>query len=130
MGMFSNIFTWWHGPGLGTWLFSRRHGTEVGRDGFGNIYYTGAPGPDGVPRRWVIYNGPPEASRIPPEWYLWLHKTIDTTPAEAPLKARVWEKPWTPNATGTPAAHAPSGALSSTGTRARAIGDYEAWTPD
>ena len=73
----------------------------------GNIYYVARAGRR--ERRWVIYNGEPEASRVPPEWHLWLHKTVDTTPDEAPLKARVWEKPWVPNLTGTPAAHRPSG---------------------
>lgn len=130
MGLFSNLFTWWHGPSLGTQLFSRRAGREVGRDGFGNVYFASKAETKGVQRRWVMYSGVPEASRIPPEWYLWLHKTIDTTPAEAPLKPRVWEQPWTPNATGTAAAYAPSGSLLSAAKRARAIGDYEAWTPD
>lgn len=119
----SSIFTWWHGPGFGTRLSTWRTGAEVGRDDQGNVYYGSKAG-----RRWVIYNGPPEASRIPPEWYLWLHKTVDALPSE--VTPRVWEKPWVPNLTGTPAAHAPSGALSVTGKRARATGDYEAWTPE
>ncbi|MGI4879866.1 MAG: NADH-ubiquinone oxidoreductase subunit NDUFA12 family protein, partial [Janthinobacterium lividum] len=88
------------------------------------------PGAGGEQRRWVIYNGVPEASRIPPEWHLWLHKTVSTTPEERPLKPRVWEKPWIPNATGTPTAHAPSGSLAVTTQRARATGDYEAWSPE
>jgi NADH:ubiquinone oxidoreductase subunit len=127
MGL-GSIFTWWHGPGLGTRLVGWRTGREVGRDGYGNIYYVSRAGRR--PRRWVIYNGDPEASRIPPEWHLWLHKTVDTTPDEAPLKARVWEKPWVPNLTGTPAAHRPSGSLAVTATRARTTGDYEAWSPE
>ena len=121
----TSIFTWWHGPGLGTRWFTSRRGTEVGRDAQGNVYYGSKNG-----RRWVIYNGAPEASRVPPEWYLWLHKTIDTLPSELPMKPRVWEKPWVPNLTGTPAAHAPSGSLAVTGKRARATGDYEAWSPE
>jgi len=129
MGLFSNPFTWWNAATFGTQLFTRRFGREVGRDVQGNIYYVSKGQPE---RRWVIYNGVPEASRVPPEWHLWLHKTVDTTPAELPMKPRVWEKPWVPNATGTPLAHAPSGSLSVTrsGTRARTTGDYQAWTPD
>ena len=128
-----DYFTWWKGPTPGTRWVTRRTGEEVGRDEQGNIYYTskaGATRLNGVARRWVIYNGTPEASRIPPEWHLWLHKTIDTTPAERPMKPRIWEKPWVPNATGTALAHTPSGSLQSTGIRARATGDYEAWVPD
>ena len=129
MGLFSNPFTWWNAATFGTQLFTRRFGREVGRDAQGNVYYVSKAVPE---RRWVIYNGVPEASRVPPEWQMWLHKTVDTTPDEAPLKPRIWEQPWLPNATGTPAAHAPSGSLAMThsGTRAKTTGDYEAWTPD
>jgi NADH:ubiquinone oxidoreductase subunit len=128
MGLFSNIFTWWHGPGMGTWLFTRRLGSEVGRDEQGNIYYRHGVGR--AQRRWVIYNGVPEASRIPPDWHLWMHKTIDVPPSEQPLAPRIWEKPWSPNPTGTPAAYLPAGALARGGQRAKATGDYRAWTPD
>ena len=38
MGLFSNLFTWWHGPGMGTVLFTRG-ASEAGRDDQGNIYY-------------------------------------------------------------------------------------------
>jgi NADH:ubiquinone oxidoreductase subunit len=127
MGMFSNIFTWWHGPGIGTALFTRRRGTEVGRDDAGNVYYRHGNGAG--ERRWVIYNGVPEASRIPPEWHLWMHRTTVLPPSERPLTPRVWERPWTPNATGTAAAHLPSGSLDAGGKRARTTGDYRAWVP-
>lgn len=123
-----SIFTWWHGPGLGTRIMTRRHGEEVGRDGAGNIYYRRGKG--AAERRWVIYNGAPEATRIPPEWHAWMHKTTALPPTEAPVAPRVWEVPWTPNATGTVAAHVPSGSLEAGGRRARATGDYRAWTPD
>ena len=131
MGLLQNIFTWWHGPGLGTRIMTRRTGTEVGRDGEGNIYYrSGTPGSAGE-RRWVIYNGTPEATRIPPEWHGWMHKTVALPPTEAPpVTPRIWERPWTPNATGTRAAHVPSGSLDAGGQRAKATGDYRAWTPE
>ncbi len=128
MGLFSNLFTWWHGPGIGTVLFTRRHGREVGRDGEGNVYYRSGSGAS--ERRWVIYNGIPEATRIPPDWHLWMHKTVAQPPTEAPLVPRIWEKPWSPNATGTIAAHVPAGSLDAGGKRARATGDYRAWSPD
>lgn len=130
MGLFSNIFTWWHGPGVGTQLFTRRHGEEVGRDEQGNIYYRSRGGRGRDERRWVIYNGVPEASRVPPDWHLWLHKTIVAPPSEQPLTTRVWEKPWSPNPTGTSQAYMPSGALERGGQRAKAVGDYRAWSPE
>ena len=33
-------------------------------------------------RRWVIYNGYAEASRIPPSWHGWMHHTVDVPPTE------------------------------------------------
>jgi NADH:ubiquinone oxidoreductase subunit len=126
MGLLKSLFTWWDGPTIGTRWMTRRHGVEVGRDLEGNIYYASKAGD----RRWVIYNGDNEASRVPPEWHLWLHKTIDTPPSKAPPSVKSWEKPWVPNTTGGADAHAPSGALQRGGRRARATGDYEAWTPD
>ncbi len=128
MGLLLNIFTWWHGPGLGTRITTWWTGKEVGRDSQGSIYYRSGAGRK--ERRWVIYNGVPEASRIPPEWHSWMHKTVSLPPSEAPLLLRVWEIPWTPNATGTLAAHVPAGSLDAGGKRAKATGDYRAWTPE
>jgi NADH:ubiquinone oxidoreductase subunit len=126
MGLLKSLFTWWDGPTIGTRWMTMRQGVEVGRDHEGNVYYRSKTGD----RRWVIYNGDNEASRVPPEWHLWLHKTIQSPPSEVPPVVKSWEKPWTPMATGSADAHAPSGALQRGGRRARATGDYEAWTPD
>jgi len=120
------IFTWWDGATIGTQLHTRRNGRQVGTDSDGNIYYEAKQGG----RRWVIYNGPAEASRVPPEWHGWLHRTVDTPPTESNVPARTWQKPHISNPTGTPLAHVPKGALSAGGERARATGDYEAWTPN
>ncbi|WP_448585474.1 NADH:ubiquinone oxidoreductase subunit NDUFA12 [Thermaurantiacus sp.] len=125
MGLWSMLFRWWDGPTLGTALFTRRHGQEVGRDGAGNIYYQSKDGR----RRWVIYAGENDASRVPPEWHLWLHHTRASPPTEAPLPQRAWERPWRPNPTGTPAAELPPGALAAGGRRPPARADYRAWRP-
>src|SRR3546814_7748484 len=77
-------------------------------------------------RRWVIYNGPAEASRVPPEWHGWLHRTTDVLPEDAPIQPKSWEKPHVPNMTGTALAYAPKGSLSLAGERDRSTGDYEA----
>jgi NADH:ubiquinone oxidoreductase subunit len=114
---------------LGTWLFTKLHGRQVGTDAAGNIYYTQRrPRPGGGrTRRWVMYAGLPEASDVPPEWHAWLHYTTDAPLPEGPRLP--WQKPHLPNETGTPLSYRPPGHDYEGGTRARATGDYEAWTP-
>ncbi|TGX55569.1 NADH:ubiquinone oxidoreductase subunit NDUFA12 [Sphingomonas gei] len=129
MSLNRNPFTWWNGATLGTW-FGLRGKTKVGEDALGNIYWAGGKDPNGITRRWVIYNGPNDASRVPPEWFSWLHHQIDAAPDQALPAPRNWEKPAEPNHTGTRLAYRPSGALEAGGQRARSTGDYEAWTPD
>jgi NADH:ubiquinone oxidoreductase subunit len=125
MGLLASIFTWWDGATLGTRLFSRRFGSRVGQDALGNVYFAAKKGG----KRWVIYNGANDASRVPPEWHGWLHHTIDELPDEALPPARIWEKPAVANQTGTVDAYRPAGALEKGGRRAAATGDYEAWSP-
>jgi NADH:ubiquinone oxidoreductase subunit len=124
MGFFKNLFTWWEGASTGTALFSRRHGSRVGEDGEGNAYF------EGKGRRWVIYKGSNDVSRVPPEWYAWLTRQIDDVPDKALPPAPKFLKPATPNLTGTGGAYRPAGALERGGQRAAASGDYQPWTPD
>jgi len=136
MGILSKIFTWWDGATIGTALDSARHGEHVGTDSAGNRYYRAKrPYPKGHPfagreRRWVIYEGANDASRVPAEWHGWLHGTFDGVPESFLPPPRIWEVDYTPNATGTPQAYRPQGALEKGGIRARATGDYEAWSPE
>ena len=129
MGILASIFTWWNGATLGT-RFGLRGMTRVGDDELGNVYYEGKPRTDGRNQRWVIYQGSNDASRVPPEWFSWLHHQIDAVPAVAMPPARAWQKPMVPNMTGTPLAYRPQGALEKGGRRAQVTGDYEAWTPE
>ncbi len=39
MGLFSEIFIWWHGQTMGTRFYTWRKGRLVGEDGQGNRYY-------------------------------------------------------------------------------------------
>lgn len=131
MSILAKIFTWWNGATIGTALWSWRNGEKVGTDAQGNAYFRGrkAHG-DGRERRWVIYNGANDASRVPPEWHGWLHGSFDGVPESNLPPARIWEADYTSNATGTAAAYRPAGALERGGKRASASGDYEAWSPD
>lgn len=130
MGIFKNIFTWWEGATFGTAMGTWAGGERVGSDALGNVYYQAKRERDGRRRRWVMYKGTNDASRVPPEWHGWLHNTIDSVPDEGLPPARAWEKPGTPNLTGTADAYRPAGALEAGGRRALATGDYEAWSPD
>jgi NADH:ubiquinone oxidoreductase subunit len=126
MGFLKQIFTWWDGATIGTSLHVRRNGRKVGTDALGNVYYQAKKGG----RRFVIYNGPNDASRIPPDWFSWLHHQIDGLPDEALPPAPKFLLEPSGNRTGTPEAYKPAGALERGGQRAAASGDYEAWTPD
>jgi len=131
MGFFSKLFTWWDGATVGTALFSAMNGERVGTDAQGNAYFrskkkTG----DGREKRWVIYEGANDASRVPAEWHGWLHGQYVELPESHLPPPKIWEADYTPNATGSAAAYRPQGALERGGKRAKASGDYEAWTPD
>lgn len=103
----------------------------VGRDITGNKYYK-AKARKGYKRerRWVIYKGRPEATKVPPEWHGWLHHQTDVIPSgnEKSFR-RSWQKPHKPNMTGTNQAYRPPGHVLAGGQRDKATGDYEAWTP-
>ncbi|WP_108261043.1 NADH:ubiquinone oxidoreductase subunit NDUFA12 [Mangrovicoccus ximenensis] len=116
--------TWWNGQTLGTKIFTSRHGRKVGEDAQGNIFYQSEDGK----RRWVIYNGEAEASRVSPDWHGWLHHTWDEPPPDRPLAHKPWEKPHTENLTGTVMAYAPAGSIRQPAPAARS--DYDAWSPE
>lgn len=122
------VLTWWNGSTVGTDLFTRRFGRLVGQDQFGNRYYEGKVAPLGD-RRWVIYNGPVEASRIPPGWHGWIHHTVDVPPAAEDYLSHEWEKPPRPNLTGTARAYRPEGSALGPGHRKTPLREYEPWTP-
>ncbi|WP_199555607.1 NADH:ubiquinone oxidoreductase subunit NDUFA12 [Sandaracinobacteroides hominis] len=124
-----NLFTWWTGSTFGTWLKTVRFGTEVGRDADGNVYFEDRDGKSRTGRRWVIYAGSTDSSRVPPEWHLWLHHTRAEAPSQVPLPVKAWERPWRPNPTGSDRAELPKGALAAGGKRAPAAADYRPWTP-
>ncbi|HAJ90145.1 MAG TPA: NADH:ubiquinone oxidoreductase subunit NDUFA12 [Rhodospirillaceae bacterium] len=104
---------------------------KIGQDSEGNTYYE-AKARKGYnhPRRWVIYKGDAEPSRVPPEWHGWLHYQTDEFPADsAPSYRRDWQKPPKANMSGTAVAYHPPGHLLAGGHRDSATGDYEAWVP-
>ena len=79
-------------------------------------------------RRWVLYAGEPEASKVPPAWHAWLHYTTAEPPKPDAPKPR-FEQPHQPNLTGTELAYHPQGSVLSDTPRAKGTGDYEPWRP-
>jgi NADH:ubiquinone oxidoreductase subunit len=101
-------------------------GERVGEDEFGNKYYR-EKGPESLKeRRWVIYKGMAEASKVPAEWHGWLHHTTLVPPTIEQRERWPWEKNALPNLSGTPYAYHPPGWG---GKRNKVTGDYLAWEP-
>jgi NADH:ubiquinone oxidoreductase subunit len=122
----AGIFIWWHGQTLGTRFVAWRYFDQVGVDEEGNTYHREKKGH----RRWVLYNGPAETTRIPPGWYAWMHHRTDVLPTDSGYVPHSWEKPHQANLTGTPLAYRPDGSLLKSGERPKVSGDYDAWSPE
>ena len=100
-------FTWWNGTTWGTHVYTWRRGGFVGEDEFGNRYYEAKGAlidPSvGPRRRWVVYNGEIDPSKVPPGWRGWLAFTAEIAPSQELYQPRPWQLPHLPNRTGTPA---------------------------
>lgn len=103
----------------------------VGQDSAGNKYYKAKPRKGYKrERRWVMYHGAPEATKIPPEWHGWMHHQTDVVPSgDKKSFRRKWQKPHQQNMTGTAQAYRPPGHILKGGKRDSATGDYVAWSP-
>ena len=112
-----------------TWL----RGEFVGEDEFGNRYYRTKGARDRASeRRWALYSGPAEPTRVPPGWHAWLRGTLERPPSERPLPAPRWEKEYQPNLTGTDRAYYPPGSIRRGGERPAGPptgSGYEPWRP-
>ena len=95
------IFTWWNRQTLGTFLKTLFTGTFVGKDKFGNKYYKNK-----KDERWVIYSKEVEATKIPADWFHWMHHTNDKVPSENDSKYN-WQKEHSENRTGTSKSYKP-----------------------
>ena len=115
------IFTWWHKQTLGTFIYTLFTGKIIGRDQFGNKYYSNSKG-----RRWVIYKDNIESSKIPPNWHSWIHFLKINKPSTGEKKFS-WQKQYEENLTGTARAYKPEGSLTS-GLK-KNMKKYEIWKP-
>ena len=103
MNFFKIIFSWWNSQTFGTFLQTMVFGNIVGEDQFGNKYYQSKAG-----KRWIIYKGEIDASKIPLEWYSWIHFTPNRIEKNHDLKKYEWQKPHQSNLTGTNKAYYPN----------------------
>jgi NADH:ubiquinone oxidoreductase subunit len=123
---------------VGTRIMTWLRGEQVGTDSFGNRYFRDKSkrklerggGRFSREKRWVIYKGEAEGSRVPAEWHAWLHHTVNDIPADGGKPKYAWQKPHQPNLTGTPDAYRPPGSLVRGGHRSPTTSDYEAWKPE
>ena len=113
------IFTWWHRQTVGTFIYTLFTGKLVGKDEFGNKYYSNSKG-----KRWVIYTNRVESSKIPPEWHLWIHFLTNNKPSNNLIKFK-WQKKHEENLSGTAKAHKPDGSL--TFDSKKNMKKYETW---
>ena len=101
--LFKKIFTWWNRDTFGTRLKTIFFGKFVGKDNFGNKYYESKDG-----KRWVIYSGEIDASKISNDWYSWMHFTKNKIEFKTNIKKYNWQKPHSENKTGTSKAYHPN----------------------
>ena len=95
------FFTWWNRQTIGTFLKTLFTGKLVGKDKYGNKYYKNKDD-----KRWVIYSGHIEATKITSDWFLWIHHTVDKDP-ENDDKRYQWQKDQLENKTGTKDSYKP-----------------------
>ena len=75
----------------------------IGSDHYGNKYYESK-----KRKRWVIYANEIDASKIPVEWYSWIHFMPNKIENIHKLEKHQWQKPHQPNLTGTESAYYPN----------------------
>jgi len=84
-------------------FFIKINSKKVGFDEFGNQYFEKKNG-----KRFVIYNGLAEATKIPFEWHGWMHYSTSEIPTKLETNKFYWQKTHTPNLTGTKNSYSPT----------------------
>ena len=101
MNFLGKIFTWWNGATIGTHWWAMPAASTSAPMRRATSTTARRPAEGARERRWVIYDGANDASRVPSEWHGWLHGAFDDVPESHLPPARIWEADFTPNATGT-----------------------------
>ena len=100
--LIKEIFTWWNRQTLGTRIFTFFFGKFVGEDDLGNKYYESK-----NKKRWVIYKNEIDATKIPNEWYSWIHFMNNKIENLHILNKFDWQKPHQSNLSGSDEAYNP-----------------------
>jgi NADH dehydrogenase len=93
---------------------------SVGCDEFGNQYFISKNN-----KRFVIYRGIAEPTKIPCEWHGWIHYTTNDTPMHVNTHKYSWQKIHLPNLTGTKNSYSPR---NSNSIKTNSI--HKAWEPN
>ena len=111
-------------------LYTFFYGHFVGSDNQKNKYYCNSKDFNDIEsKRWVIFKGVIDATKIPPHWHAWLHKSIDIPPIDYNHKYE-WQKDHKQNMTGTDQAYFPdSHPLSKSHNPKEIKREYEPWSP-
>lgn len=104
---------------LGLLLYTKLFGRYIDADIFGNSYYQTRNSKK--IKRWIIYNGLYDPSKIPAEWHAWLSFNKDSPPKRN-------QKNWIPNTTGTNFAQ--NQITSIENIPQTALNYYDSWSPD
>ena len=118
--MIKQIFTWWNSQTVGTFIYTTFFGKFKGTDQFGNKYYQNNKG-----KRWVIYKGEINASKITSDWHSWIHGTSVDIPTKNQEKKFTWQKPHKDNKTGTKESYKPN----KISKNSKKFKKYESWKP-
>ena len=119
--MIKQIFTWWHSQTIGTFLYTIFFGKLVGKDESGNKYYESRK----KDKRWVVYKGEINASKITSDWHSWIHYTSNIKPVEKNYNKYPWQKPHLENKTGTNESYKPN----KISKKSKDFKKYETWKP-
>jgi NADH:ubiquinone oxidoreductase subunit len=96
---------------------------EIGADQFGNKYFIGKnKNYLGHSKRFVVYDGKSESSKVPPMWHAWLHYLNNEIPDGN--ESYSWQQEHIPNLTGTKHAYNPDKAKN------KKLETYSTWIPN
>jgi NADH:ubiquinone oxidoreductase subunit len=98
---------------------------KVGTDQFGNKYFVGnKKNYLGQNKRYVIYKGICDGSKIPAIWHAWLHYSSQDFPSDSSGIDYDWQISHVQNLTGTKEAYNPSKSNNIK------LASYSKWTPE